>query len=134
MTTKIVTNDINCDCNSNSSIRKTKKNRSCCGCCQLKTITPTAIVNNVAAKIKASQDSTPSRRRNRVLDQDQRSRSTKMKPQVLDLKASVSPKKKPPGGKMNQKAMTAPPAVMTVAKKGKRQERNSLLSPAKRCG
>ena len=97
-------------------------------------VTPTDSVNKVAAKKKASRDSTTSRCSNRVIDQDKKSRSTKMKPQVLDLTASVSPKKKPPGGKLNQKVMTAPPsaAATTVAKKGKRQERNSLLPPANR--
>ena len=68
-------------------------------------ITPTVIANKVAAKKKASRDSTPSRRSNHVLDQDKKSRSTKMKPQVLDLTASVSPKKKPPGRKLNQKVI-----------------------------
>ena len=84
-------------------------------------ITPTAIVNKVAAKKKArSRDSTPSRRSNRVLDQDKKSQSTKMKPQVLDLRTSLSPKKKPPDGKLNQKVMAAPPAAgaaTTVARK-----------------
>ena len=66
---------------------------------------------------------TPSRHSNRVLDQDKKSRSTKMKHQVLDLAASVSPKKKPHGGKLNHsKVMDAPPPAAdatTVAKKRK---------------
>jgi hypothetical protein len=43
-------------------------------------ITPTAIVNKVAAKKKESRDSTPPRHSNRVHDQDKKSRSSKMKP------------------------------------------------------
>ena len=34
-----------------------------------------------------------------------------MKLQVLDLTVSVSPKKKPPGRKLSQKVMAAPPAA-----------------------
>ena len=70
-----------------------------------------------AAKKIISRDSTPSRRSNRVLDQDRKSRSIKMKPHVLDLTASVSPKKKSPGRKLNQKkvnqkkVMAAPTAA-----------------------
>ena len=86
-----------------------------------KCTTPTATTNKVAAKKKTSRDSTPSRRSNRVLDLDRKSRSTKMKPHVLDLTASVSPKKKSPCRKLNQKVMTAPPvaAATTVARKRK---------------
>jgi hypothetical protein len=66
---------------------------------------------------RASQDLTPSRHSNHILDQDKNSRSTKMKPQVLDLTALVLPKKKPPGGKLNQKVMN--------------HRKNSLLPPAR---
>jgi hypothetical protein len=48
-------------------------------------ITPTSTTNKVAAKKKTSRDSIPSRRSYRVLGQDRKSRSTKMKPQVLDF-------------------------------------------------
>jgi hypothetical protein len=56
-----------------------------------KIASPLLIVEKVAAE-KKSQDLTPSKRSNRVIDQDKRSRSTKSKPQVVDLYASVSPK------------------------------------------
>ncbi len=77
---------------------------------------PPARAMKVAAK-KKNQDltHTPSRRSNRVLDQDKRSRSTKSKPQVLDLADSVSPKK-PAARKLKQKVMAPPPAATTVAK------------------
>jgi hypothetical protein len=65
---------------------------------EVECITPTAVANQVAAKKKASRDLTPSRRSSRVLDLDKKSRSTKIKPKVLDLTASVLPKKKPPAG------------------------------------
>ena len=62
----------------------------------------------------------PSKRSNRVIDKDKRSRSTKSKPQVLGLTASVLPKK-PTGRKMTQTVMAPPPAAMTVAKKRKKK-------------
>jgi hypothetical protein len=81
-------------------------------------ITPPASTKKVAVK-KKSQDLTPSKRSNGVLlDKDKRSRSTKSNPQVLDLTASVSPKK-PAGRKMTQKVLAPPPAATTVAKKRK---------------
>ena len=79
-------------------------------------ITPPASAKKVAAKRKIQDlTPTPSRRSNRVLDRDKGSRSTKSKPQVLDLTASVSPKK-PAARKMKQKVV-APTPVTTVTKK-----------------
>jgi hypothetical protein len=92
-------------------------------------ITPPASTKKVAAK-KKSQDLTPSKRSNRVIDKDKRSRSTKSKPQVLDLTASVSPKK-PAWRKMTQEVMAPPPAATTVAKKRKKRKRISL-APARK--
>ncbi len=92
-------------------------------------ITPPASTKKVAAK-KKSQDLTPSKRSNRVIDKDKRSTSTKSKPQVLDLTASVSPKK-PAGRKMTQEVMAPPPAATTVAKKRKKRKRISL-APARK--
>ena len=133
MMTKIV-HQSHCDCNSDSSICKTKKNRACCGCQLKRVYHPHCYCQKSCSKKESKSRFTPTRRSNRCHDQDKKSRSTKMKPQVLDLTASVSPKKKPPGGKLNEKVMAAPSAAAatTVAKKGKREERNSLLPPAKR--
>ncbi len=92
---------------------------------------PPARAMKVAAK-KKCQDLTPTplRRSNRVLDQDKRSRSTKGKPQVLDLAASVSPKK-PAARKIKQKVMAPPPAATTVAKK-REKTRAKFTGPEKK--
>ena len=88
--------------------------------CSQELITPPGQAKNVAAK-KKSRDltPTPSRRSYRVLDQDKRSRSTKSKPQVLDLTASVSPKKPAARATLVAKKRKNPEKHLTGADKKK---------------
>ena len=92
-------------------------------------ITPTAIVNKVAVKTKASHNLTPSRRSNRVLDQN--------KAPGAWFNALCLAKKEATWWKVEPEGDGCTPGGCcgkTVAKKGKQQERDSWLPPANRCG
>jgi hypothetical protein len=91
-------------------------------------ITPPASTKKVAAK-KKSQDLTPSKCSNRVIDKDKRSRSTK-----TGASFNCFSPKKPAGRKMTQKVMAPPPAATTVAQKRKKRKRISLVPARKKSG